>query len=282
MSFSRSIAPVVLALSALAACGGEATPPPKTAPAPSTAPSGATSAAPSAQPAASGEVPKELRAIVEASDRDDADKKLDAGRKPAELLAFAGIKPGMRVAEIAAGGGYTTELLARAVGPTGAVFGQNTPWMLEKFADKPWSARLAKPVNAKVAKVTRELDDPLPPEAKDLDAVLDVLFYHDTFWLKVDRAKMNQAIFRALKPGGVYVVVDHSAKKGAGANDVQTLHRIEESIVREEIEKAGFKLAASAEFLRSPGDSRDWNASPGAAGDKRGTSDRFVLRFVKP
>ena len=276
------LAPILLPL-ALVTCGGEATPPAQSA-ASSTTPSSAASASPgaAATPAPAGEVSKELRALVEASDREDADRKLDAGRKPAELLAFAGVKPGMRVAEIAAGGGYTTELLARAVGPKGAVFGQNTPWMLEKFADKPWAARLAKPINANVVKVTRELEDPLPPEAKDLDAVLDVLFYHDTFWLKVDRAKMNAAIFRALKPGGVYVVVDHSAKKGAGANEVQTLHRIEESVVREEIEKAGFKLAASGEFLRSPSDARDWNASPGSAGDKRGTSDRFVLRFVKP
>lgn len=228
------------------------------------------------------EVSPAIRAIVDAPDRDPEDKKLDAGRKPAELLTFAGIRPGMKVAELGAGGGYTAELLARAVGPSGVVYGQNTPWILTKFAEKPWAARLAKPVDKNVVKVTREFDDPLPPEAKDLDAVLLVLFYHDTYWLKVDRAKMNAAVLRALKPGGVYVVVDHSARPGAGAADVQTLHRIEESAVRAEITRAGFELAADADFLRNPDDKRDWSTSPTTAGEKRGTSDRFVLKFVKP
>jgi predicted methyltransferase len=224
-----------------------------------------------------------LRAIVDAADRDPEDKVLDAGRKPAELLAFAGIKPGMKVADIAAGGGYTSEILARAVGPTGVVYGQNSAWILEKFADKPWSSRLAKPVNKNIVKVTREFDDPLPPEAKDLDAVVMVLFYHDTFWLEgVDRAKMNASIMRALKAGGHYIVVDHSGRAGTGATEVKTLHRIEESLVRKEILAAGFRLAADASFLKNPADARDWNAAPFAAAEKRGTSDRFVLSFVKP
>jgi predicted methyltransferase len=228
------------------------------------------------------EVPAAIRAVVDAPDRDAEDKKIDAGRQPAELLAFAGIKPGMKVAELAAGGGYTTELLARAVGSSGAVYGQNTASLLEKFAEKPWSARLAKPVNKNVVKVTREFEDPLPPEAKDLDAVFLVLFYHDTFWLKVDQAKLNAAVFKALKPGGVYIVVDHSGRPGTGTTEVQTNHRIEESVVRGEVARAGFKLAAEASFLRNPDDKRDWNASPRAAAEKRGTSDRFVLKYVKP
>jgi predicted methyltransferase len=228
------------------------------------------------------EVPAAIRAVVDAPDRDPEDKKLDAGRKPAELLAFAGIKPGMKVADLAAGGGYTTELLARAVGPTGVVYGQNSALILEKFAEKPWAARLAKPADKNVVKVTRNFDDPLPPEAKDLDAVIMVLFYHDTFWMKVDRAKMNAAIFRALKPGGVYVIVDHSGRRSTGSTEVQSNHRIEEVVVRNEVPLAGFKLAEDAEFLRNPDDTRDWNASPGAAAEKRGTSDRFVLKFVKP
>jgi predicted methyltransferase len=220
--------------------------------------------------------------VVAAPDRSDADRALDAGRFPAETLAFFEIRPGQRVAELGAGGGYTTELLARMVGPTGRVYGQNPKFILERFAEKPWSERLAKPVNAQVVRADREFDDPLPPEAKDLDAVLIVLFYHDTVWLETDRARMNASVFAALRKGGVYGVIDHSARAGTGTNDVKTLHRIEESVLVGEIEKAGFVLDAAAEFMRNAADPRDWNASPTAAGEKRGTADRFVLKFRKP
>jgi predicted methyltransferase len=188
----------------------------------------------------------------------------------------------MRVAEISAGGGYTTELLARAVAPDGVVYGQNSKFILERFAEKPWSERLAKPIMKNVVRVDREFDDPLPPEAKNLDAVVNVLFYHDTVWMKTDRMRMNQAIFRALRPGGAYFIIDHSGRPGTGIAEVQTNHRIEEQVVRDEVQKAGFRLAAEADFLRNPADSRDWNASPRAAAERRGTSDRFVLKFVKP
>lgn len=207
---------------------------------------------------------------------------LDAGRKPAEMLAFLGIQPGMKVAELSAGGGYTAELLARAVGPSGVVYAQNSRFILERFAEKPWSERLKKPVMKPVVRVDRELDDPLPPEARDLDAVLLVLFYHDTVWLGTDRDAMNRAIYRALKPGGIYAIIDHSGRDGTGVTEAKTLHRIEEKTVREEVERAGFRLAAEASFLRNPADTRDWNASPMAAADMRGRSDRFVLKFVKP
>lgn len=223
-----------------------------------------------------------FRTLVDAPDRSDEDRQLDAGRKPADMLAFFGIKEGMKVAELGAGTGYTTEILARAVGPTGKVYAQNNRWILEKFAEQPWSQRLQKAVMANVVRVDREFDDPLPPEARDLDAVFIVLFYHDSFWFGVDRPRMNEAIFRALKPGGVYAIIDHSGREGTGITEVKTLHRVEESAVREDIEKAGFKLAAEAEFLRNPSDTRDWNAAPFAAGERRGTSDRFVLKFIKP
>ncbi|MBX3232179.1 MAG: class I SAM-dependent methyltransferase [Labilithrix sp.] len=216
------------------------------------------------------------------NERDPEDVKLDAQRKPDELVAFAGIKPGMKVADLAAGGGYTTEVLARAVGPTGVVYGMNSPMIIEKYVSKAWPARLARPVNKNVVKVTRELDDPLPPEAKDLDAIVMVLFYHDLYWVGTDRAKMNAKLLEALKPGGKLVIVDHSGRPGTGSKEVDTLHRIEESVVRDDVTKAGFKLAGEAAFLRNPNDARDWNAAPGAAGDKRGTSDRFVLAFTKP
>ncbi len=226
--------------------------------------------------------PPDVRAVVDAPDRSDDDRKLDAGRHPGEMLAFFGIAPGMKVAELIAGGGYTTEILARAVGPVGVVYGQNSKFILDRFAEKPWTARLAKPVMKNVVRVDRELEDPLPPEAKNLDAVFMVLFYHDTVWQKTDREKMNHAVFQALKPGGVFAIIDHSGRPGTGVSEAQTLHRIEEKVVREELEKAGFKLGGEAAFLRNPADARDWNDSPREAAEKRGTSDRFVLRFVKP
>ncbi len=109
---------------------------------------------------------------VAAADRAADDRALDAGRKPEEVFSFFGIAPGMRVADLGAGGGYTSELLARIVGRDGTVYGQNSKFILERFAEKPWTERLAKPVNAKIVRVDREFDDPLPPDAKDLDAVI--------------------------------------------------------------------------------------------------------------
>jgi predicted methyltransferase len=222
-----------------------------------------------------------VQAIVDAPDRTDADKKLDAGRHPAELLSFLGLKPGMRVAELFAGGGYTTELLARAVGPNGKVWAENNA-MLLKFVDKPWAERLARPALKNVVRVDRELDTPLPADAKNLDAVVFVLSYHDTVWMSTDRDKMNKTVFDALKRGGQYVIVDHSALEGHGKGDVKTLHRIDELSVIRDVERAGFVHAQDADFLRNPADTRDWSDSPREAGERRGTSDRFVSKFIKP
>ncbi len=234
-------------------------------------------------PAARGAEPTgEYAALLKAEDRSEQDRALDPGRRPAELLAFAGVRSGMHVAELGAGTGYTSELLARAVGRDGRVYAQNSRFILEKFAEKPWSDRLATPAMASVVRVDREWDDPLPPSVRELDAVLVVLVYHDLFWLKADRAKMNLAVLRALKPGGLYVIVDHSGRAGTGATEVSTLHRIEEKIVKDEISAAGFRLVKEGSFLRNPADTRDWNDSPMAAKERRGTSDRFVLAFEKP
>ncbi len=276
--------PLPSLLSLLLACS----PSSQTAEVPSAAATQSASAAPpppasaTAAPAGLAEVSPEIQAVIASPDRTPEDRALDEGRSPGELLTFFGVKSGMAVAEIGAGGGYTAELLARAVGPTGKVYGQNPKFVLEKFAEKPWSERLKKPVMKNVVRVDREFSEPLPPDAKDLDVVFLVLFYHDLFWMKADRKKMNETIFAALKPGGVYAIVDHAARAGAGDADVQTLHRIEERTVREEVERAGFRLDKEGTFLRNPKDTRDWNASPSSAGEKRGTSDRFVLLFRKP
>jgi predicted methyltransferase len=228
------------------------------------------------------EVNAVVQAAVAAPDRAAEDRALDAGRDPAHTLAFFGIAPGMRVAELGAGGGYTTELIVRVVGPRGHVYGQNSPFLLSRVAQAPWTARLAKPVMKDVVRLDRDFDDPFPSDVRNLDAVLMVLLYHDTVWMKVDRARMNRAVFGALKSGGVYGIVDHSAKPGTGLADVETLHRIDEATLKSEVLAAGFKLAAEGDFLRNPQDARDWSPSPRAAGERRGTSDRFVLRFVKP
>jgi predicted methyltransferase len=98
----------------------------------------------------------------------------------------------------------------------------------------------------------------------------------------VDRGRMNHAVYEHLRPGGLYIVVDHSGRPGTGSTEVQTLHRIEEQTVRDDVERAGFKLVRTADFLRNPADPRDWNDSPRVAGERRGTSDRFVLAFEKP
>jgi predicted methyltransferase len=226
-------------------------------------------------------VPPAIQKIVDAPDRDAEDRKLDGGRHPGELLAFLALRPGARVAELVSGGGYTSEILARGVGPGGRMWGENSAFVL-KFADKAWGERLKRPAMKNAVRVDRELDSPLPPDAKNLDAVVSVLFYHDTVWLGVDRDKMNRAAFDALRRGGEYVIVDHSAPEGSGTQDVKTNHRIDELFVVREVLRAGFQLAGYADFLRNPADRRDWNDSPREAGERRGTSDRFVLKFVKP
>ena len=223
-----------------------------------------------------------IAAIIAAPDRTDDDRKRDEHRHPAEFLKFIGVGPGMSIGELGAGFGYTTELLARSVGATGKVYAQNDPDLVKKFLDARWTARLALPADKNVVRVDRAFDDPLPPDAQNLDLVVDFIFYHDAVAMGANRDKMNAAIYSALKHGGSYVVVDASAKKGNGTNDAKTLHRIDEDVVKSEVAKAGFTLAASADFLRNPGDARDWNSAPGAAKDKAGTEDRFVLKFTKP
>lgn len=247
--------------------------------------SAAVSSAPPAKPRTARSPEKitpEAQAVLDAKDRAEDDKKLDDGRHPAEMLSFFGLAKGQKVAELGAGGGYTSELFARMVGASGKVYAQNNKFIIEKFAEKPWSARLKKPVMKNVVRVDREFDEPLPPDAKNLDGVYMVLFYHDTYWMNVDRKKMNAAVFAALKPGGLYGIVDHSGREGTADKEVKTLHRIEESIVRKDIEDAGFVLVRESSFLRNPDDTMDWSASPSTAGEKRGTSDRFALIFKKP
>jgi len=215
--------------------------------------------------------------IVHDRDRSDADRVIDQRRQPEKLLEFYGVMPGMRVLDLGAGGGYNTELLARVVGPSGIVYAQNSPFVLEKFVRGRFDERMKKAVMARVVHLVREFDDPVPPEVRNLDLVTFNFVYHDTAWFGTDRAKMNRAVYNALKPGGVYIVADHSARPGTGTADAKSLHRIDEAVVREEVQAAGFRLVEEALFLRNPADPRDASVFK-----PKVPNDEFVLKFVKP
>ena len=219
---------------------------------------------------------QDYRAIVAAPDRTDADRQNDKRRDPTELLAFTGAKPGMMVLDMGAGGGYSTELMARAVAPNGKVYGQDGPGGSERTRAR-YDERAKSPAMANTVRVLRPYDDPIPPDVKNLDLITFFFVYHDVTYMPVDRAKMDKAMFDALKPGGVIVVADHMAKEGAGATVGKTLHRIEPATVRKELEAAGFKFVASGDFLRHPDDPKDAPVfrSPTPV-------DEFVMKFQKP
>jgi predicted methyltransferase len=222
-----------------------------------------------------GTVPPQ--AIVDAADRTPEDREADGRRHPVELLEFLGVRPGARVADLAAGSGYTTELLARAVAPSGVVYAQNDKATIEKFVSESWPKRLTRAATHNVVRMDREFDAPFSPDAHHLDLVTLLFSYHDIVAGAGDRSKLNGEVFRALEPGGLYVVADHRAAPGAGLEAASTLHRIEEKVVREEVEAAGFTFVESGEFLRDPSDDA---TEPSF---KRGfATDRFILKFKKP
>jgi predicted methyltransferase len=225
--------------------------------------------------AAQGSLP-DYAAIIAAPDRQDSDRNTDKRRDPVKLLAFTGARPGMKVLDMGAGGGYSTELMARAVAPGGTVYGQNAPSMPER-AKANFEARLKTPAMANAVAVSRNFDDPVPENVRDLDLITFFFYYHDTTYMEVDRAAMNRKLFAALKPGGMLVIADHSAKPGDGVSVGRSLHRIEEAALRREVEAAGFKLVASADFLRHPEDTRDFTTTR-----PTGPVDEFVLKFEKP
>lgn len=220
--------------------------------------------------------------IVGAADRSADDRKLDDSRKPVATLTFFGVKSGMHVADLGAGAGYTSELLARVVGPSGHVIAHDSPTWDGPWLQKNWAERGAKPALANTTHVVRAWDDPLPPGTQDLDAVYFVCAYHDVIAEHGDSNKLDKAVFAALKRGGTFVVIDNSAKDGTGGGDSERLHRVDEKLVRDEVTRAGFQLAGTGDFLRNPNDPRDWNADPGAKDPRARTQDRFALKFVKP
>jgi predicted methyltransferase len=218
---------------------------------------------------------QDYAAIVAAPDRADSDRQTDKRRDPVKLLSFTGVKPGMTVLDIGAGGGYSTELMARAVGPSGKVYAQDhetAPRAKERF-----DVRMKTDAMKNVVALDRPFDDPVPEDVNNLDLITFFFFYHDTTYMAVDRAAMNKKLFAALKPGGMLVIADHSAKAGAGTSVGKTLHRIEQSTLEKEVLAAGFTLIAAGEFLRHPEDTREEKIFGAKI-----PIDEFVLKFRKP
>jgi len=208
-------------------------------------------------------------AIVASPDRPANEREIDAARKPAEVLAFYGVKRGDKVADLWAGRGYYTAILSEVVGPEGLVYTVN-PNARDEINQR-WKA--PKFANVKVA--DGPFDKIALPQDASLDFVLIHLNYHD-----VDpgvRGAMNKRIIASLKRGGIYAVVDHSAKDGSGNEAIKTLHRIDKFQVIKEVTAAGFSLAKEGTMLRKPEDPRDFNVNK-----ERNKDDRFVLAFQKP
>src|SRR5579863_6746116 len=230
-------------------------------------------------PVPATQIPQSITDAINSPDRPAADKALDAGRRPDQIMAFYGIQPGMKVADVFAGGGYMTELYSRIVGSTGTVYSQNGPFgeKFKKIGDV-WNARLKEPALKNVVAINKPFDAPdlLPVAPGSLDAVIIHLNYHDMVGFKLNRENVNAAVFKALKPGGIYGIVDHSAKAGTGDTETTTLHRIDEDFLIKDVEKAGFTLTGASAALRHPEDDRSWNVFK-----HRGETDRFMLKFVK-
>ena len=245
-----------------------------------------------------------IAAIVSSPDRSAADRNNDLRRKPDQMLLFLGIRPGSLALDLSTGGGYTAELLARAVGPGGRAYGQSQPARAADAPPRPAVApegnaapqlpaaqalprrtsaqalaeRALNPALSNLFSVVRAFEDPVPPElAGQLELVTLMFNYHDLGHMGIDRARMNAAVFAALKSGGSYVIADHAGRAGTGISEAGTLHRIEEVFLQNEVETAGFKLLAQGQFLRNPSDPRDKNTP-----EPPQPKDEFVLKFVKP
>ena len=292
---------IAAALLAAGLLGCASAPEPKMVAVTSTSSSTATSTTTSVNPLSRAQIAD----IVASPDRSAGDRSNDQRRHPEELLVFIGAKPGWTALDVSTGGGYTTELLSRVIGPTGIVWAQSRPrgapapkpaapeggapapvgmpapmrTTADVLADRAAAMKAAGVQAAPIAYVARPFEDPVPPEVANggLDLVTLMFNYHDLGFMGVDRARMDAAIFRGLKPGGIFVIADHAGRPGTGISESGTLHRIEESFLRAEVEAAGFRLQAEGDFLRNPNDPRDQNTpNPPQA------KDEFVLKFVKP
>ena len=208
--------------------------------------------------------------------RPDADRARDADRRPGEIMAFAQVRPGMRIADIGPGGGYYTRLFAVAVGAEGHVYAVERP----NAADRPPRAILAvAPEYPNITVIQQGYQGWSAPEP--LDAIFISQIYHDFHLpvLNLDVAQINREMFAALRPGGELVVIDHAAVDGSDLSVTNTLHRIDQATLRREVEEAGFVFEAESQVLRNPADTRTERVFDA---DIRGHTDQFVMRFRKP
>jgi predicted methyltransferase len=220
-----------------------------------------------------------IQAAVADPGRPEADRARDAARHPAEVVAFAGLKPGDKVADLIPGGGYFTRIFSKVVGPTGKVYAvvPDTP------APRPQGVQAMQELTAAYPSVT-VINGPIaafkPPEK--LDVVWTSENYHDLripMFGSQNMAAFNKAVFDALKPGGVFYIEDHAAAAGSGDSATNTLHRIDPALVRREVEAAGFRFDGESKVLAHPEDPHSALVFDPSV---RGKTDKFVMRFRKP
>ena len=227
--------------------------------------------------------PSYVAAALADANRPDADKQSDADRKPAETLEFAGVHPGEKIGELIPGGGYFTRLFSTAVGPQGHVYALVPPRPANAPADAPDRAAAIKAIAANpsysnVSVVEMSLAKLATPEPVDL--IFTAQNYHDLHNIPVlNIATFNKAIYDTLKPGGYFVVLDHSAEAGSGLRDTNTLHRIDAAAVKTEVMAAGFEFVSSSDALANSADPRTAKVFDPSI---RGKTDQFILKFRKP
>jgi len=227
--------------------------------------------------------PAYISAAVADKARPEADTQRDADRKPAQTLAFAGVRPGEQVAELIPGGGYFTRLLSAAVGPKGKVYALPSQRRPDAAADSPDPAARLQPITsdphyANVVVSSIKVAQLVLPQ--NVDLVWTSLNYHDFHNVKdLDVADLDRAVYAALKPGGTYIVLDHAAEAGSGLRDTATLHRIDPEAVKKEVESAGFKFAGESDVLRNKDDPHTDKIFDSGI---RGHTDQFILKFTKP
>lgn len=218
--------------------------------------------------------------VLASSDRLAADRARDEGRRAAETLAFAQVRAGQKVADMIIGGGYFTRIFAAAVGEEGSVVAWQPAEFIAFQASYGESLTTVDEAYENVAAIRSPIGAPEFPDG--LDLVFTAQNYHDLHlapFADDTAARVNAAVFAALKPGGLYVIVDHSALAGAGLGVADSLHRIDIADVRREVEAAGFVLEAESYILARPDDPRTANVFDA---DIRGQTDQFMLRFRKP